>query len=124
MPKKARKLMPKKARKLSLPRSRCMPKKPRKPFELASEDHWLAREFPEYEQGRTRGASNSPWADAADLADLTSYVNKLMSKPKKDGWYEHGQNCLEYLEHNFGGVQPTLEQAARHATSVRKREVR
>jgi hypothetical protein len=23
-------------------------------------------------------------------------------KPKKDGWFEHGQNCNEYLELNFG----------------------
>lgn len=51
-----------------------------------------------------------------------SVGNKQMRRPKKDGWYEHGQNCLEYLEHNFGGVQPTLEQAARHATSVQHRE--
>ncbi len=44
---------------------------------------------------------------------------KQMNRPKKDGWYEHGQNCLEYLEHNFGGVQPTQEQAAKHAARVR-----
>jgi hypothetical protein len=53
---------------------------------------------------------------------LVSVANKPMRKPKKDGWYEHGQNCLEYLEHNFGGVQPTLEQTARHATAVKRRE--
>ena len=51
-----------------------------------------------------------------------SVGSKSMRRPKKDGWYEHGQNCLEYLEHNFGGVQPTLEQAARHATAVHHRE--
>ena len=51
-----------------------------------------------------------------------SVGNKAMRRPKKDGWYEHGQNCLEYLEHNFGGVQPTLEQTLRHATSVKHRE--
>jgi hypothetical protein len=53
-----------------------------------------------------------------------SVGNKPMRRPKKDGWYEHGMNCLEYLEHNFGGVQPTLEQAARHASSVRNKETR
>lgn len=57
-------------------------------------------------------------------AHLISVGNKPMRRPKKDGWYEHGQNCLEYLEHNFGGVQPTLEQAARHAAAVRAKEGR
>ena len=28
--------------------------------------------------------------------------NKQVRKPKKDGWYEHGQNCAEYLELTFG----------------------
>ncbi len=31
-----------------------------------------------------------------------SVGNKQVRKPKKDGWYEHGQNCAEYLELNFG----------------------
>ena len=53
---------------------------------------------------------------------MVSVGSKQIRKPKKDGWYEHGQNCLEYLEHNFGGVQPTLEQAMRHANAVRMRE--
>jgi len=25
-----------------------------------------------------------------------------MRKRKKDGWFEHGMNCAEYLELNFG----------------------
>lgn len=33
---------------------------------------------------------------------LVSVANKQVRKPKKDGWYEHGQNCAEYLEVNFG----------------------
>ena len=53
---------------------------------------------------------------------FVSVGSKQIRKPVKDGWYEHGQNCLEYLEHNFGGVQPTLEQAARRAVSVKARE--
>ena len=53
---------------------------------------------------------------------LISVANKQVRRPKKDGWYEHGQNCVEYLEHNFGGVQPTLEQSARHAATMRARE--
>lgn len=33
---------------------------------------------------------------------VVSVANKPMRRPKKDGWYEHGQNCAEYLEANFG----------------------
>lgn len=33
---------------------------------------------------------------------FVSVGNKPVRKPKKDGWYEHGQNCAEYLELNFG----------------------
>lgn len=55
---------------------------------------------------------------------LISVGNKQMRRPNKDGWYEHGQNCVEYLEHNFGGVQPTVEQSMRRATSVRDKETR
>jgi hypothetical protein len=29
---------------------------------------------------------------------MVSRGNKQVRKPKKDGWYEHGQNCAEYLE--------------------------
>ena len=56
-------------------------------------------------------------------AHLISVGNKQMRRPKKDGWYEHGQNCLEYVAHNFGGAQPTLEQTTRHALQVRSRDV-
>ena len=33
---------------------------------------------------------------------MVSVGSKQMRKPKKDGWFEHGQNCAEYLEVNFG----------------------
>ena len=33
---------------------------------------------------------------------MVSVNNKPMRRPKKDGWFEHGMNCLEYLELNFG----------------------
>ena len=39
---------------------------------------------------------------------MVSVANKQVRKPKKDGWYEHGQNCAEYLEANFG-AGPTIE---------------
>lgn len=35
---------------------------------------------------------------------MVSVSNKPVRKPKKDGWYEHGMNCAEYLELNFGGM--------------------
>lgn len=37
---------------------------------------------------------------------MVSVGNKQVRKPKKDGWYEHGQNCVEYLEANFGSAPP------------------
>jgi len=40
---------------------------------------------------------------------MVSVGNKQVRKPKKDGWYEHGQNCAEYLELNFGSVARTPE---------------
>ena len=30
-----------------------------------------------------------------------SVNNKPMQQPKADGWYDHGQVCLQYLQHNF-----------------------
>ena len=33
---------------------------------------------------------------------MVSVGNKQVRRPKKDGWYEHGQNAAEYLELNFG----------------------
>ncbi len=50
--------------------------------------------------------------------NLISVASKQMRRPKKDGWYEHAQNCQEYLELNFGGAQPTAEQTERHAQRV------
>lgn len=41
---------------------------------------------------------------------MVSVNNKPMRKPKKDGWYEHGQNCAEYLEVNFGSVKPVVKE--------------
>ena len=45
---------------------------------------------------------------------MVSVNNKQVRKPKKDGWYEHGQNCAEYLELNFGGepMKPKKERGA------------
>lgn len=41
-----------------------------------------------------------------------SVSNKPMRRPRKDGWYEHGQNCAEYLEANFGATPvPAVESA-------------
>jgi hypothetical protein len=53
------------------------------------------REFPFLADGFEAGYV---WDD-----HLISVGNKQVRKPKKDGWYEHGQNCAEYLELAFGG---------------------
>lgn len=42
---------------------------------------------------------------------MVSVSNKPMRKPKKDGWYEHGQNCAEYLEVNFSATVKKPEPA-------------
>jgi hypothetical protein len=46
---------------------------------------------------------------------FVSVGSKQVRKAKKDGWYEHGQNCIEYGELNFGGAQPTQRQVEQHA---------
>jgi hypothetical protein len=51
-----------------------------------------------------------PWRFLADGFEagyvwddhFVSVGSKQIRKPKKDGWFEHGQNCHEYLELNFG----------------------
>jgi len=53
-----------------------------------------------------------------------SVGSKQMRKPKKDGWYEHGQNALEYLELSFGGAQQSVEQRERHAEHMSQAAVR
>lgn len=71
------------------------------------------------------------WAFVADGLEagyvwddhLVSVGSKQIRKPKKDGWYEHGQNCLEYLELNFGGAQPSLEQQVRQSHRTQRQLV-
>jgi len=40
---------------------------------------------------------------------MVSVGSKQMRKPRKDGWYEHGQNVAEYFECNFGSAPPVKE---------------
>jgi len=40
---------------------------------------------------------------------MVSVGSKQMRKPKKDGWFEHGMNCCEYLELQFGSAPPPPE---------------
>ena len=42
---------------------------------------------------------------------MVSVGSKQMRKPKKDGWFEHGMNCAEYLELNFGSAPPKQKPA-------------
>lgn len=50
---------------------------------------------------------------------MVSVANKQVRKPKKDGWYEHGQNCAEYLECNFGMQVKKPNKQAEAAQSLR-----
>lgn len=43
---------------------------------------------------------------------MVSVGNKQIRKPKKDGWFEHGMNCTEYLELTYGADRPTQEASA------------
>lgn len=51
-----------------------------------------------------------------------SVGSKQIDRPKKDGWYEHGMNCMEYLEHNFGGPQPNAAQLAHSQTRLKRQQ--
>jgi hypothetical protein len=51
---------------------------------------------------------------------MVSVGNKQIRKPKKDGWFEHGMNCTEYLELTFGADKPTEEAKARRASQQRR----
>lgn len=55
---------------------------------------------------------------------FVSVGSKQIRKPKKDGWYEHGQNCAEYLELSFGGHQQSVQQVERHAERMSQQAVR
>jgi hypothetical protein len=56
--------------------------------------------------------------------NMVSVGSKQIRRPKKDGWYEHGQNCCEYLELNFGGAQPTWAQVERSVASHDKARIK
>lgn len=62
-----------------------------------------------------------PWAFVADAFEAgyvwsehyVSVGSKQVRQAFKDGWYEHGMNCCEYGELNFGSAQLTeVEKAA------------
>jgi hypothetical protein len=50
-----------------------------------------------------------------------SVGSKQVRKPKKDGFFEHGMNCCEYLELNFGGGQATDADEEARAVAARQR---
>lgn len=49
---------------------------------------------------------------------MVSVGNKQVRRPKKDGMYEHGQNCAEYLELNFGHAAPVPKKPPTRPPSV------
>lgn len=56
------------------------------------------------EQGTALDAFLADALEAGYVWDehMVSVGNKQVRKPKKDGWYEHSCNVIEYLELNFG----------------------
>lgn len=59
---------------------------------------------------------------------MKSVGAKPMRSPLKDGWYEHGMNCMEYLELHYGGAQPSQQQVERraertHAAAIRRAQI-
>jgi len=55
---------------------------------------------------------------------MVSVSSKPMRKPKKDCWYDHSQNCVVYIEYNFGGAQPSMKQVERHAAAEHARAIK
>ena len=86
-------------------------------------EHWLLLNA----EGTVR-----PWKFLADGFEagyvwdqhFVSVGSKQMRKPKKDGWYEHGQNCVEYMELSFGGAQVSVAQSEHRADRVRQQALR
>lgn len=71
-------------------------------FVVSKGDHWLRIS----EQSTLIDRFLADGFEAGYVWDehMVSVNNKQVRKPKKDGWYEHGQNCAEYLELNFGNA--------------------
>ena len=55
---------------------------------------------------------------------MVSVGNKQVRKPKKDGWFEHGMNCTEYLELNFGATRATEEERDQKLAKRRANQAR
>jgi hypothetical protein len=53
-----------------------------------------------------------------------SFGNKMMDVPKQDGWYDHLQNCAEYILNNFGTEHKSVDQVAAASVSSRLQSVR
>jgi hypothetical protein len=82
-------------------------------------EHWLVIS----ERGTTPERFLADGFEAGYVWDehMVSVGNKQVRKPKKDGWYEHGQNCAEYLEANFGTQPPKPKRAeTQHLTMARR----
>jgi len=75
-------------------------------FAVASDDRWMR--ISSTQQVRDTFLADGYEAGYVWDEHFVSVGSKQMRKPKKDGWYEHGQNCAEYLELNFG-VGPQRE---------------
>lgn len=74
----------------------------------ADEDRWV----------RISAHGSTQWKFVADAMEFgyvwdkhdVSVGSKTVRRPKKDGEYDHGMNCLEYLEANFGTRPPVRKE--------------
>lgn len=79
-------------------------------FVVARDDRWL--------QISSHGTSQFRFvADGFEFGYVwdkhdVSVNNKPVRRPMKDGWYDHGMNCVEYLEANFGATPPKKRERA------------
>jgi hypothetical protein len=89
-------------------------------FAVSSDpDHWQLVD--------QNGPKHEPFlADALEAGyvwdeHMVSVGNKQIRKPKKDGWFEHGMNALEYLELAFGADRMTDEAKRRQQAEKSRR---
>lgn len=86
-------------------------------FVVASDgDRWM--------QVSSHGASQFKFvADAFEFGYVwdkhdVSVSNKPVRRPLKDGWYDHGMNCVEYLEVNFSSTPVKKREPPRRAAGL------
>ena len=87
-------------------------------FVVATDDRWLRLSAEQVVKDRF--LADGYEAGYVWDAHLVSVGNKQLRKPKKDGWFEHGQNCAEYLELTFGSDPAPPKRRERRPQQTRR----